>query len=429
MWAGCGTETLGGDLMPRIAKQLSDRAVSAIREEGRHPVGGVPGLHIRITNTGHRGWVLRVKVGEQRRDMGLGSYPEVSLSEARDKAREVHASLRRGDLPATPAKHRQVAIAIACKTFKECAEGLIKDKAGEWSNSKHRQQWENTLTEYAYPHIGALPVAEIDLPHVLACLEPIWRTKTETASRVRGRIESVLDWATVRKYRQGENPARWKGHLDHVLPAPTKLVKTKHHRALAIDDMPKFMAALRQREGIAARALEFVILTACRSGEVRGAQWVEIDKQAKIWTVPAERMKAGKEHRVPLSDAALKLLENQPRIEGSDYVFPGTKGQPLSDMSLTAVMRRMEIDAVPHGFRSTFRDWAGDRTHFPRDLAEAALAHTLSSAVEAAYRRSDALEKRREMMNGWAEFCGSDQSSFQKLLDSFRGVPDQLVVR
>lgn len=393
--------------MPKIAKQLSDRAVAAIKAEGRHPVGGVPGLHLRVTDTGHRGWVLRVKVGEQRRDMGLGPYPEVSLSEAREKAREVHTSLRRGELPATPKAARKTAIAVAAKTFQQCAEGLFQDKAGEWKNAKHRQQWENTLKEYAYPHIGAMPVAEIDLPHVLACLEPIWRTKTETASRVRGRIESVLDWATVRKYRQGENPARWKGHLDHVLPAPTKLAKTEHHRALPIDDMPKFMAALHQREGMAARALEFAILTACRSGEVRGATWGEIDMQAKIWTVPADRMKAGKEHRVPLTDAAVKLLEALPRIEGSEHVFPGTKGQPLSDMSLTAVMRRMEVDAVPHGFRSTFRDWAGDRTHFPRDLAEAALAHTLSSAVEAAYRRGDALEKRREMMQAWATFCTS----------------------
>lgn len=392
--------------MPKIAKQLSDRAVAAIKAEGRHPVGGVPGLHIRVTDTGHRGWVLRVKVGEARRDMGLGPYPEVGLAEAREKAREVHTSLRSGIVPATPTKQRIEALAQQTirKTFKQCAEAFMGDKSGEWKNPKHRQQWENTLTQYAYPHMGNLSVEEIDLPHVLACLEPIWRSKTETATRVRGRIESVLDWATVRKYRSGDNPARWKGHLDKVLPSPKKVSETEHHRALPIDGMPAFMADLRQRDGIAARALEFTVLTAARSGEVRGAPWAEIDLEAKVWTVPKERMKMGKEHRVPLSDAAIKLLEAMPRMEGTDLVFPGTKGQPLSDMSLTAVMRRMDVDAVPHGFRSTFRDWAGDRTHYPRDMAEAALAHKLENKVEEAYRRGDALEKRREMMQAWCQF-------------------------
>lgn len=392
--------------MPLIAKQLSERAVSAIKTPGKHAVGGVPGVHLRVTGTGFRSWILRVKVGEQRRDMGLGSYPEVSLAEARDKAREVHACLRRGEVPVAPAKQKRTAVTLASKTFKQCAEEMMRDKAAEWKNQKHRQQWENTLKTYAYPHIGALPVAAIDLPHVLACLDPIWRSKTETASRLRGRIESVLDWATVRKYRKGENPARWKGHLDKVLPAPTKVAKPEHHRALPIDQMPGFMAQLRLQNGIGARALEFVILTACRSGEVRGVQWSEIDPKAKVWVVPAERMKAGKEHRVPLSSAAIDLLKSVPRIAGCEFVFPGAKGQQLSDMSLTAVMRRMEVDAVPHGFRSTFRDWAGDRTHYPRDLAEAALAHTLPSQVEAAYRRSDALEKRRMMMEDWAGFVG-----------------------
>ena len=396
--------------MPRIAKQLSDRAVSAIKSEGRHPVGGVPGLHLRVTNTGHRGWVLRIKVGEHRRDLGLGAYPEVSLGMAREKAREVRTSLSHGELPSTPAKQRRTAIAQAVgKTFRECAEGLLQDKAGQWKNAKHRQQWENTLKEYTYPCIGSMAVDEVDLPHVLACLEPIWRTKTETASRLRGRIQAVLDWATVRKYRKGDNPARWKGHLDHILPAPAKVAQTEHHRAVSIDAAPEFMRALRMRDGMAARALEFAILTAARSGEVRGAQWDEIDLHSKVWTVPANRMKAKKEHRVPLSQTAVTLLERLGRIEDSKYVFPNTKGESLSDMTLTAVMRRMGVGAVPHGFRSTFRDWAGDRTHFPRDLAEAALAHTLSSAVEAAYRRSDALEKRREMMESWATFLTDSQ--------------------
>ncbi len=395
--------------MPKIAKQLSDRAVAAIKTEGKHAVGGVPGLHLRVS-AGHRGWVLRVQVGEKRRDIGLGAYPAVGLSEAREKAREIHNGLREGRDPIAPRKHQRMVLAAQVasdKTFQWCSQEFLRSKASEWSNPKHKQQWENTLQTYAMPHLGHLSVALIDLPHVLACLEPIWGTKNETASRLRGRIESVLDWATVRKYRTGDNPARWKGHLDKVLPAPSKIQKVEHHRAIASDDLPHFMKELQQREGFAARALEFVIFTAARSGEVRGATWSEIDLEAKVWTVPAERMKAGKEHRVPLSGSALELLKKLPRIHGTELVFPGTKGQPLSDMALTALMRRMNVDAVPHGFRSTFRDWAGEKTNYPRELAEHALAHTLESKVEAAYRRGDALEKRRPMMEEWARFSTS----------------------
>lgn len=392
--------------MPKIATQLSDRAVASIRAEGRHPVGGVPGLQLRVTDTGHRGWVLRVIVGDARRDMGLGAYPATTLAQAREKARNVHNSLRSGVVPATPSRAARQAVTVATKTFKDCTADFLRDKEGEWRNPKHRQQWENTLTQYAFPHIGTMPVGDIDLPHVLVCLEPLWRTKTETATRLRGRIESVLDWATVRKYRTGENPARWKGHLDSLLPAPTKIKKVTHHRAVPIDDMAAFMADLRSRAGIAAMALEFTILTAARSGEVRGATWAEIDLPAAAWIVPGDRMKIGREHRVPLSNAAIRLLESVPRMDGTDLVFPGTKGQPLSDMSLTAVLRRMEVDAVPHGFRSSFRDWAGDRTTYPRELAEAALAHTVGDAVEQAYRRGDALEKRRDLMESWSVFLG-----------------------
>lgn len=254
------------------------------------------------------------------------------------------------------------------------------------------------------PNLGQVSVSVIDLPHILACLEPIWSTKNETASRLRGRIESVLDWATVRKYRSGENPARWKGHLDKVLPAPSKIQKVEHHPAIPVGDMPAFMRELHTRAGFAERALEFLILTAARSGEVRGASWTEIDLTQAIWTIPAGRMKAGAEHRVPLSIEAIKLLKELPRLAGPELLFPGTKGQVLSDMTMTAVMRRMKAETVPHGFRSTFRDWAGEKTNFPRELAEQALAHTLQNKVEAAYRRGDALEKRRQMMQEWANF-------------------------
>ena len=393
--------------MPKIAKQLSDRAVAAIKTEGRHAVGGVPGLHLRVSGD-HRGWVLRLQVGDKRQDIGLGAYPAVSLSEAREKAREMHSGLREGRDPVAPRKQQRMVLAAqaaAEKTFRWCAEEFLRAKASEWSNPKHKQQWENTLETYAMPHLGQLNVSLIDLPHVLACLEPIWHSKNETASRLRGRIESVLDWAAVRKYRKGENPARWKGHLDKVLAAPAKIKKVEHHRAVPVDGMATFMAELRNQNGLAACALEFVILTAARSGEVRNATWSEIDEETAVWTVPAEHMKAGREHRVPLSKAAMQLLRKLPRFTDSELLFPGTKGQPLSDMTMTAVMRRMKVDAVPHGFRSTFRDWVGEKTHFPRELAEQALAHTLESKVEAAYRRGDALDKRRQMMEEWALFC------------------------
>lgn len=392
--------------MPKVAKQLSDRAVAAIKTEGRHAVGGVAGLHLRIS-AGYRGWILRVQVGDQRKDMGLGAYPAVSLQEAREKARLIHDDLRNGLAPVSPKVQQRSLIASKAateKSFRWCAEEYLKTKSSEWKNAKHRQQWENTLDAYAMPHLGQVSVSVIDLPHILACLEPIWSTKNETASRLRGRIESVLDWATVRKYRSGENPARWKGHLDKVLAAPGKIQKVEHHRAIQVDDMPSFMQDLRTRAGIAARALEFLIYTAARSGEVRGAQWSEIDLNKAVWTIPAQRMKAGVEHRVPLAQAALNLLADMPRIDGGSLIFPGTKGQPLSDMTMTAVMRRMKASAVPHGFRSTFRDWAGEKSNFPRELAEHALAHTLESKVEAAYRRGDALEKRRQMMQEWAHF-------------------------
>lgn len=393
--------------MPKIAPELSARTVAALKTEGRHAVGGAPGLHLRIAN-GHRGWVLRVMVGEQRRDLGLGAFPEIGLAEARQKAREMHQFIRQGIDPLVTKRALRNALTARQATEKKfdwCVTEFIRYKSDEWKNAKHRQQWENTLKTYASPQVGHLLVQDIDLQHVLLCLEPIWKTKNETASRLRGRIEAVLDWATVCKYRTGENPARWKGHLDKVLAAPMKIQKVKHHPAVPIDDMPAFFDALRQRVGMSARALEFAILTAARSGEVRGATWKEIDSDARIWTIPGPRMKAKREHRVPLSDAAMELLQELPKIKDVDLVFPGTQDKKaLSDMSLTAVMRRMDVEAVPHGFRSSFRDWAGDRTTFPRDLAEVALAHVISNKTEEAYRRSDAIERRRDMMDAWAAF-------------------------
>jgi integrase len=348
-------------------------------------------------------------VGTKRRHMGLGGFPDVPLAQAREKARRARDEVEQG---IDPLAQRRASISqlqarqATEKTFQQAAEGYLLAHSDTWKNAKHRAQWEATLKTYAYPRMGDLLVRDVGQEQVMAALEPIWRTKNETASRLRGRIESVLDWATVRKYRSGENPARWKGHLDMLLAAPSKVKKVTHHPALPIDKMPEFMGLLNKRNGTAAKALQFTILCAARSGEVRGAKWSELDLEEGTWTIPAERMKGGKLHRVPLSKSAIRILTDLPRFEEVDLVFPAPRGGQMSDMSMTAVMRRMEVPAVPHGFRSTFRDWARERTNFPRDLAEQALAHALDNKVEAAYRRGDALDKRREMMTAWSDFCG-----------------------
>lgn len=373
-----------------------------------HAVGGVAGLYLCVSPSGSRSWIARVSVDGKRREMGLGSFPDVTLSIAREKARAARSDTTMGIDPVAhrkEARSARQALKATQKTFADCAKAYIEAHSDSWRNAKHRAQWPSTFETYVYPTMGTVLVGEVTQAHVMAVLLPIWKTKTQTATRLRGRIEQVLAWATAAGFRQGENCARWTGLLDQLLPAPGKVAKVQHHRALPIDDMPAFIKALRQHEGLSPKTLEFVVLTAARSGEVRGATWAEIDMEAKVWTVPAERMKAGKEHRVPLSTQAIKLLEAMPRIEGTDLVFPAPRGGQLSDMTLTALTRRMKLDAVPHGFRSTFRDWVFERTDYPRDLAEAALAHALESKVEAAYRRGDALERRRAMMQAWANYC------------------------
>jgi integrase len=298
-------------------------------------------------------------------------------------------------------------------TFDEAARKYLSaNKAHELSNRKRLAQWESTLEVYASPVIGQLPVDQIELAHIIRILEPIWTTKTETAKRLRGRIESVLAWATVGGYRTGDNPARWKNNLDVLLAKPGRVRKVKHHRAMPFDQLPKFINALRQIPGTSARALEFLILTATRSGEVRGASWDEVDLQSAVWIIPPERMKAKREHRVPLSSEAVALLRTLPRFQGSPLIYPAprTRG-PMADMALLQVVRRMGVDAVPHGFRSTFRDWCAERTNFPRDVAEMALAHTIGDKVEAAYRRGDLMQKRTQLMQAWAKFCSTVQPS------------------
>ena len=394
--------------MVRRAVELGALAVGRLREPGMHAVGGVSGLCLQIAPNGTRSWILRAMVGGKRREMGLGPFPEVGLAAARDKARSARSKIEEGQDPILERQRAASALRAAqakSMTFEAAARELIDTRSDEWRNAKHRAQWTASLEAYAYPAIGKMLVGDIGQAQVLAVLRPIWKDKTETANRVRGRIEQVLDWARVQGLREGENPARWRGHLDKLLAAPTKIARVSHHPALAIDAMPGFITTLRNRKGMAARALELLVLTAARSGEIRGATWGEIDMAAAVWTVPAERMKAHKEHRVPLSPQALALLREIPRIEGNELVFPAPRGGVLSDMTLTAVMRRMELEAVPHGMRSTFRDWAAERTNFPREVAEMALAHTIGNAVEAAYRRGDLFAKRAEMMAAWAGFC------------------------
>lgn len=394
--------------MVKRVREMSALAVKSLTSEGSFAVGGVPGLNLRVQEGGTRSWVMRYVLDGKRHQMGLGSYPEVGLADAREKARSIRQLCAEGHHPLKRMRaivSQRAAELEKQKNFKEAAESYIDTHGQSWKNPKHRAQWVSTLETYVYPVLGKLLVQDVEQAHVLKVLEPIWRTKNETAARVRGRIESVLDYAKAIGLRSGENPAAWKGHLDKLLPPPSKIKKVTHQRALHFKDMPDFMSKLSMVEGASARALEFLALCASRSGEVRGALWSEIDFQEKIWTVPADRMKAGVEHRVPLSTMAIKLLNDMPRFHGCDFIFPGRKQQALSDMSLSAVMRRMGVDAVPHGLRSTFRDWSGEVTDFPREIAEAALAHTLQNKVEAAYRRGDALEKRRVMMESWAAHC------------------------
>ena len=377
---------------------------------GRHADGG--GLHLLVKDSGSRSWVFRFMLNGKSRDLGLGpaGVGGLSLSQARDRATELRLKVKAGIDPLAErvvaqaeAKAAAQAAKVTSVTFKQMAETHIKANRDSWRNAKHQQQWENTLATYAYPVIGNLPVAEVDTTHVLQILEPIWKEKTETASRLRGRIETVLDSAKARGYRQGENPARWRGHLAQILPARTKLSRG-HHKAMAYEAIPDFVKRLREREAITALALEFVILTASRTSEAIEATWDEIDLEKAIWTIPAARMKAGKEHRVPLSPRAAAILEGTRQL-GSTYLFPGTRSDSLSSMAMAMLLRRMKVDVTVHGFRSSFRDWAAECTGYTHEVAEMALAHTISNAVERAYRRGDLFDKRRQLMADWAAYC------------------------
>jgi integrase len=388
----------------RVRKPISAATVAKLKKPGHYAVGD--GCYLQIAAGGTRSWVLRYTLNGRARYMGLGSANLISLAGARAKARDARRLLldKIDPIETRRAQHRERLLETARgKTFRECAESYIASHEAGWRDPRSHKQWVRSLVSYVYPRLGDLPVAAIDTALVLAALEPIWKTKPETASRVRGRIESILDWAKARGYRDGENPARWRGHLDHLLPAPNRVRRVKHFAALPYAELPALMAKLRDKQGMPAAALEFLILTAARSNEVLSARWNEID--GNMWTVPGERMKAGKPHRVPLSDRAVEVLVSLPR-EG-EFIFIGARTDAASNPhQLKRVLQRMGCNNITvHGFRSTFRDWAAETTAYPNHVVEMALAHVVGNGVEAAYRRGDLFEKRRQLMQDWAGYC------------------------
>jgi len=388
--------------------KLTALYVSRLKKRGLYGDGG--SLYLQISAAGSRSWVFRYRIAGKLRYHGLGSLDTLSLNEAREKAQACRKMRLDGLDPIEEKKRRRTASALEAARalgFEDCAEQYIAAHRSGWKNVKHAEQWSRTLEMFVYPVFGDLPIADIDVTLILKAIEPIWTKKPETASRVRGRIEAVLDWAKVRGYRTGENPARWRGNLSHLLPAKTRVRKAVHHAALPHAELPTFWYELTKQFGTAAQALRLTILTATRTSEVLKATWDEVDLDNAIWTIPAERMKAGSEHRIPLAPAAVIILAKLHKMRRGDFVFPGAKhGRPLSNMAMKMVLRRMgRNDITVHGFRSTFRDWAAEATDAPREVAEAALAHTLTNKVEAAYRRSDLFEKRRELMENWAGWC------------------------
>jgi integrase len=391
---------------------LTAKKVEREKRPGRYRDGHIRGLYLQIGPTGGKSWGLRYERDGRERWLGLGPADTFSLKEARERARAARQLLTDGIDPIDHRKAERAKLAAAkakLLIFREATQRYFDQHEGKWRNPKHRAQFLSTLKQYAFPMLGNMAVSAIDTPAVLRAIEPIWMEKTETASRVRGRVESVLDWCTVRGYRTGDNPARWKGHLSEVLPARGQVAKVNHHAAMPFAELPSFMAELRKREGVPARALEFAILSAGRTGEVIGAQGNEIDLGEKTWMIPAGRMKGGKEHKVPLSERAIELLRGLPTEDGNGFVFLGPRGgSGLSNMAMTQVLKRMDRgDVTVHGFRSSFRDWASETTNFPNHVVEMALAHVVGDKVEAAYRRGDLLVKRRQLAEAWSKYCTS----------------------
>jgi integrase len=399
--------------MAKNIQRLTAIAVTRASKPGLYPDGA--GLYLRIARNGSKSWAFRFTLNGKPREMGLGGLTKVSLADARKKATDVRRTLSDGYDPVTLRQEEEARRAAAVKltaahsmTFDKCAEAYISAHEISWRNEKHRQQWRNTLTTYVSSVFGSTPVQNVDIDLVMKVIEPLWRTKTETARRVRGRIEVILDWARVRGYRTGENPARWRGNMDHLLPVRSKVRAVKHHAALPYSEISAFMQDLRKMEGVSTSALEFLILTVARTGEVIYARRPEINLKDKVWIIPAARMKSSREHRVPLSPPAIAVLKRMPESEDG-YLFPGrSSGASLSNMALLMTLGRMNRGNITaHGFRSTFRDWAAECTNFPRDVVEMALAHVIEDKTEAAYRRGDLFDKRRQLMADWANFCAN----------------------
>lgn len=390
--------------------KLTPRKVATVGH-GKYEDGG--GLRLVVSNSGAKKWVLRVTINGKRREMGLGSYPDVGLADARAKATASRLQAASGVDPIEARREEPARI----PSFTTCAARYIRAHRRGWKNAKHARQWVSTLKTYARPVIGSKQVNTIDTEDILKILSPIWTTKTETAKRVQGRIENILDFAAAHKYCDPLNSARWRGHLDKLLPKPSRVKKVKHHPAMPYPEVGAFMKELLPNGSVSALTLQFLILTATRTNEVLRAEWMDIDLENAVWTIPAEKMKSGREHRVPLSGPALAILEALPRIDGNSHVFPGVRyGKPLSNMALLQLMRGMEYgvagtrgDYVPHGFRSSFRDWSGEVSSFPRDVAEMAMSHAIKDKAEAAYRRGDLLDKRRNMMQEWASYLAMTQ--------------------
>jgi integrase len=401
---GKGYDSSGARTMARALNRLSALKVTRAKEPGMYADGG--SLYLRVAEGGSRQWIFRYVTNGRLRDMGLGPAHTLTLAEARERATEARKLRLDGIDPLEHRRARMAALRAADArtiTFRECCEAYLRSHDASWTNARHRAQWRSTL-EHLYPILGALPVQAIDTPLVLRAIKPIWEKTPVTASRLRGRLEAVLGWATVHHYRSGDNPAKWSGLLEHALLAPGKVAKVEHHSALPYADIPEFMAKVRADTGVTARALEFICLTAARSGEAAAAKWDEIDLDARLWTVPASRMKAGKEHRVPLSDPALAVLRAMRTIKQSPYVFPRGNALPVRGATVWRLATRLGGVSV-HGLRSSFRDWASERTSFQREVCEMALAHTIPDAVEKAYRRGDLFDKRRKLMDAWGEFC------------------------
>lgn len=434
--------------MPKIAKELSALEVKRLSSAGMHAVGNPAGLllqiqkPVRTDSIPSRSWILRVRIAGNRQHFGLGSYPTVGVAEAREMAKKIVGTIRQGIDPKDEkkrAKSALIAAAAKSKTFKESAEAYIASHSATYTSDKHRKQWAATLEAYAYPIIGNILVNDISMRNVLDVLQQdvkdpitnktlgkLWELKTPTASRLQGRIKTVLDFAIVNEYRSGTNPALWSGYLDTQLPTPAKIKKKVHHPAIPYLEAGDFMMQLRKNKSISAKALQFLILTAVRSGSVRNADWSEIDLDNKLWIIPAAHTKTKQEHRVPLSEQANTLLDSLPKLAGNKKVFPSIKGKVLSDMALSQLMRGMKErkeftgDAVPHGFRSTFRDWSAEQTSFPDEIRKAASGHSVGDAVQKAYQRTDLLEKRRQLMIQWANFLDKPSAKKNSNVTSIR---------